>query len=498
MNEITDYLSGKRIQGSVMLSPEASSSLYDTLKCEEKRVTELVLQLEERKRVIAILQNLLSPIRRLPPEILSEIFLQYVNGRKEGPCFRCWSKDKKKNDHFYYDILPILLLAQICSYWRQTIFAMPSLWCLIQLNIRRRRPRIQLLNEWLGHSVSLPLDIKVVVETSSAPYRDVEFLLNSLIRVCSRWRTLELDMSFDPGMKNLLRKNPLTLPLLEKLSLSTSIIFNHDRLLAFANAPQLASFSFSAIAPPFRDVKFLDMAFPSSQITELKLSNVSNSDASHLYSLVRNCTLLRSLDIRLFDIQENSVSSYIQNHGVIHLTHLRVLHVKFRGLRGSPEILDAFRLPALKELVLEHPYDLDDLQDDEDEDDFDVLGPFSTLFDRKCPKSALVNLQKRSGFELKSFELDGITSIASHGLLDFLRVVPTLESLTLEGCYLDVADLCESLTVGKKTKEIRDWGKEGEERKEDQIQEQETRYQQRRPDTPKFDQDPSGPKQRMG
>ncbi|KAK7462388.1 hypothetical protein VKT23_007987 [Stygiomarasmius scandens] len=467
MDEVAEYLSGKQIHGALLLSPEVSSSLSDMLVCERKRASKIeALQskiaalLDEHKRVIANLQNVLSPIRRLPPEILSEIFLRYIWIRRIGDS---WPVEKNEANLFYRDLPPIVLLSQVCSFWRQTITFTPCLWSLIQLTVRKHYdyPNTQLFGEWLGRGVNCPLDIVVTIPSILGRFGDSAFPLDALINVCSRWRTFELDMGFQ-GMAPLLQKEPLDLPLLEKVSLSTSVVLPHsNRLSVFANASRVTSFTFNAEIPPRTDVVLID--FPSSPITELNLGNVSGSDPSLICRFIKDCPLLESLSVKLDDITDGCIARIIQDIGVIHLARLRVLRVEFTGEYGSPEFLDAFRLPALKELVLSHPYDLDELMFNWDEemwdgDDDDYFGPFTELFERVSPRTCLLNLQKRSQFELRSLNLYGITTIDAFGLVDFLRVVPSLESLDLEGCYLNVGDLCKDLMVrkpkGKKGKKV--------------------------------------------
>jgi len=48
-----------------------------------------------------------------------------------------------------------------------------------------------------------------------------------------------------------------------------------------------------------------------------------------------------------------------------------------------------------------------------------------------------------------SLTLNGITSIKSNEILEVLRVIPSLEGLAIEDCYVDVADLCKGLIVKK-------------------------------------------------
>ncbi|THV00013.1 hypothetical protein K435DRAFT_606193, partial [Dendrothele bispora CBS 962.96] len=76
-------------------------------------VDKLVRELDERKEKITRVANLLSPIRRLPAEMLTEIFMNYIE------------PDAQR----LYNALPRpLLLSQICAQWRNLVQLTPRLW----------------------------------------------------------------------------------------------------------------------------------------------------------------------------------------------------------------------------------------------------------------------------------------------------------------------------------------------------------------------------------
>ena len=68
-------------------------------------------------------QAILSPIRKLPTEILAEIFLHAADDSKV-----VWPRKNGEGE------IP-LLLGKICSYWRTLSHALPQLWSKIRLDI---------------------------------------------------------------------------------------------------------------------------------------------------------------------------------------------------------------------------------------------------------------------------------------------------------------------------------------------------------------------------
>ncbi|KAF8957587.1 hypothetical protein BDZ97DRAFT_102042 [Flammula alnicola] len=100
---------------------------------------------------------ILSPIRRLPPEILGEIFLVYrvVSGRPVS-----------------LRTSPAAVLSQVCRSWRQTAISLPPLWDTLRVDYtlastlsrpQNQRPlRIcRIMDLWFERSNPLPLDFSL-------------------------------------------------------------------------------------------------------------------------------------------------------------------------------------------------------------------------------------------------------------------------------------------------------------------------------------------------
>ncbi|KAK7460519.1 hypothetical protein VKT23_009239 [Stygiomarasmius scandens] len=450
MDDVKDYLSGKQIRGTVQLSSKVSVSLLDRLKREKKRASALkkdstasTAEIDECKRLIANIQNLLSPIRRFPPEILSEIFVQYIHGRKSWPEFRTRSTIKRKKQQFYDDLPPVVFLSQVCIFWRETIFAMPSLWSNLSFSIHKRLPPAQALAGWLNRSRTLPLNI-IIRDFRRHPYGDFSFLADNLIPFCSRWCSLELSIGFS-YLTPLLQAGPLSLPLLERVSLLPNYLLSHARLPALESAPRLRYFDVTSVAG-YNSNKQLNITLPCSRITHLALNGIPQGP-SEIFPFIQGMTSLQSLTSQLSDFPRDWESMQ-----TFEFPSLRMLHIEFLGNLGSPQFLDALKLPALRELSIKHPYDLEAIRrqfvpDDDDFFDTETMYPFDTLFSRTDPSNPLLNLYTRSGFELTHLALDGIASIRTSGLLKFLKLTPMLECLELDRCHLNIETLCEALEV---------------------------------------------------
>ncbi|KDQ65153.1 hypothetical protein JAAARDRAFT_168081, partial [Jaapia argillacea MUCL 33604] len=84
----------------------------------------------KRKREGAFLhvqdiQSLSSPIRHLPPEILSEVFMDCLDQDHKGPLLHTQP----------------LLLSAVCCHWRVVALATPALWSTISFQLRHEQPQ---------------------------------------------------------------------------------------------------------------------------------------------------------------------------------------------------------------------------------------------------------------------------------------------------------------------------------------------------------------------
>ena len=105
----------------------AESDLFQ-LETEVARVQvvlrHLSRQLDETRTKITVHKALLSPIRRLPDELLSEIFIH---------CLPDQRKMDAKHDSFRIGEAP-LLLGSVCGRWRVVSLATQELWSFVRVN----------------------------------------------------------------------------------------------------------------------------------------------------------------------------------------------------------------------------------------------------------------------------------------------------------------------------------------------------------------------------
>jgi hypothetical protein len=140
--------------------------------------------LVEVSDVISDLKATLSPIKRMPDEILALIFEH------------CLPKRSPDNPSFDYPSHTLPRLGLVCSSWRQIAHAHPRLWCNVDLNIHQSKkiftqtlPR--LLN-WIHRSGSLPLSLTLrqYFGRASEACDGLDDVFNAIALHAPRWKTM--------------------------------------------------------------------------------------------------------------------------------------------------------------------------------------------------------------------------------------------------------------------------------------------------------------------
>lgn len=345
-----------------------------------------------------------NPLRPLPEEILSEIFLYCVN--EESPS----------------TTTPPLTLTWVCRYWRRIALSLNRLWTQINLGERGADPSndTRLLDLWVSRAGStLPLDLKMCHEMKDNerpvffdPLRGerylvgMKFLVDKLLSISHRWRSLELHALdlyvLDPVLRGLVKGAPQ----LERLSVSTKYFdfFGSVHFIDLDSCPSLQSMRL--LCP---------MLCPTLQ------SQVANSMTTleiRFCPLMRDCLTwlsicpnLERLNVRFFRAVASSLPRDRSPLALKRLTHLTISC--FSDDSDPCPLLDILHLPALSDFAL----DMNGLLHSELNDSW---------------SDQLLTTIGRSNAPLERLLLLG-TPMTSNALLRLLKITPHLKHLTLSG-----------------------------------------------------------------
>ncbi|KIJ15882.1 hypothetical protein PAXINDRAFT_11459 [Paxillus involutus ATCC 200175] len=248
--------------------------------------------LEKRKHIVASMeahQAFISCIRRLPPEILGEIFIQCL---PPHPHIKPSSRAAP------------LLLTRICRGWRQVAFSTPRLWCSLELwwpRLPRIQQESQFYHHWLSRARSCPLSLAVDASCYRRDVRAYE-VTESLQPYTSQ--VARLLLAFDEvTAPELLLKD---VPMLEHLTLRGWLGHWHPRRISITQ-PQPRLRSLTIISKPFSPgvLSFFDPGW--ANLTRVEVSLLSRPAESNLgvfWTLLQLCPNLE--DFIFSSVQEHN------------------------------------------------------------------------------------------------------------------------------------------------------------------------------------------------
>ncbi|KAK7456439.1 hypothetical protein VKT23_010687 [Stygiomarasmius scandens] len=255
--------------------------------------------------------GLLSPVRKLPVEVLGEIFKFYV-WEEEKNVSSIFGLRRRTGKRTFFMSAGILNAASTCTLWRAVARSIPSLWSNIIIRFDSRyefggcwaiQPE-EILTTLLRYSATYPLTITAHLY---GPTRDVDPSLpfrshfhyhlysffEPLLQECSRWKSLTL--SVDDAVLNDLAEKCLeldsTFPLLEDFNLvfspSCENIYEED-WSAHLTSKTFTSAPIHRLALPEWIIRGKNL-FDLSQVTSLTLDifSMKISISSLVYQLFR-------------------------------------------------------------------------------------------------------------------------------------------------------------------------------------------------------------------
>ncbi|KAJ6507761.1 hypothetical protein C8R47DRAFT_1099485 [Mycena vitilis] len=327
-------------------------------------------------------RSMLSALRKLPNELLVQIFLacreDTVLGVGELRFASSW------------------IMTRVCGLWREVAISTPSLWAVIDVSrwskgYTSERCLIQLLTQQIQWSGAVPLTLQwEQPKTLSEEGR--QSMLELLLSVAHRWRDANLVLSHQDYAD--VFKHQRSFPLLHKLGLSRTE--PSSREYTFPACPLLRDLAL----PPQPSLERLD--FPWAQLRTCRFSASPPGDVLALIRLMPNlveASIDRTRNIQHQDHHTETTSPTLQR-----------LSIALYG-DGTEDLLRALLAPALQHLVVENSH----------------LGPelHGFLVRSRCTLTSL---------RLRYIKLPGPM------LLDILASTPDLTQLAVLDSEMDVSD----------------------------------------------------------
>ncbi|KAJ7584250.1 hypothetical protein C8J56DRAFT_953045 [Mycena floridula] len=371
----------------------------------------LVTQRASKRREVEGYRSVLHPIRRLPKEILCEIFLSFVNEEIE---------DSEENSSLDPSSM-IWILPQVSADWRSIVLSFPRMWSTVRLtdedfDMDRLPNTIRMLEAQLHRSGSYELSLTIDSPVSLAINSSVDLskshlLFENLFSTSSRWKQLFIFTT----VKSLETFAPLrgSLPSMTTL-----------HLWVYGDEPLVSEVSMFEFAPKltklFGDPYMLQkLNLPFSQI----VTYGQNRDDGFARDDGFTCTAYAALLSRMTNLEEIRTACLVDSEEdlfrgldgntvpttVTFPSLSRVVLLRAEGEEGAEHNTDECSLvprltvPALKELEIEIHQSMDQLR----------------------------ALLRRSQCSLMTLSLKAY-AVPDEACIDLLKVIPTLTSFTFE------------------------------------------------------------------
>ncbi|KAJ7451325.1 hypothetical protein FB451DRAFT_1284199 [Mycena latifolia] len=264
-----------------------TGSLSARLACYDDEIAKLEAQLTKLVAERATLRaqyddcrGLCAPIRRLPTEILGEIFALTVASTPT-----CSLLDRLAQ-------MPLLILSRVCARWHAIIMDTPAFWGTIHLHgglwlsPKWTQTVMRLLQSALDRGRDVPLTVSFTNASLTPPHVPA---LDLLARHSERWRVAKFgcpfkDMHHFAGIEG-------RLPLLEMLELNTYGEHDSAPVEFFRGAPRLRKIAFARglgtnVATPALDqLHLLGYKQLTSRHLAMAVSGMANLSQAHAFQL---------------------------------------------------------------------------------------------------------------------------------------------------------------------------------------------------------------------
>ncbi|KAJ7253540.1 hypothetical protein C8J57DRAFT_1473857 [Mycena rebaudengoi] len=389
-NIIPDDAECQQIRDFLVDPCKEAAHLAEQIARMQKVLEDLTQKHDDLAEFIDAHLALVSPARRLPDDVVREIFVASLPTHANRNC----AINARE---------PPLLLCAISRSWRNLALSTPQLWASIHIvapSSDKTERMINTVHAWLARSGALPLSISLTVSRSTWPSPDASPLLTALIRFSLRWNHIRFILP-PYQLEPLSSLSPEDVPILEEAivdGLANEAVDSQTIMsprLAFLRTTSLWSVSLNSefISPstPIR-LEFL---------RHLSFENVGGNQfyiSSHsALEILRRCALLETCAILIWGDLDGSLTLPCR------LEHLRNLCVRSAG-NGGTRFFEILVLPNLRRLEYSGQSD----------PHFHFLPLLSSAHSVEC----LVILNSQT---------------LTAALLDVLRLTPLLEELVLSG-----------------------------------------------------------------
>ncbi|KAF8172440.1 hypothetical protein BJ912DRAFT_1148157 [Pholiota molesta] len=285
--------------------------LEDGISAAELHVRNLRQEREDLLQQIDKYRTLTSPVRRLPPDVLREIFIACLPDDR-NPTMGC-------------DEAPVVL-TRVCASWRSIAMNEARLWAALHIPVPRSGPvfdasydlttgeritvmevldtRLAAVREWIKRSGSLPLSFSLHEHDVYPPSDYAGLFLRCISDYRMRWKSISL-VCAATSFSKIREIPPSEVPLLETLSLLLSRPDSaNTKVLKWKDSPIFSASRIRSVSLCSLNAPIFEFPFRWSQLTHFCIksdqwSTIAETTIDDIISILDNCSNLVSCDIRL-------------------------------------------------------------------------------------------------------------------------------------------------------------------------------------------------------
>ncbi|KAJ6498733.1 hypothetical protein C8R45DRAFT_93465 [Mycena sanguinolenta] len=322
----------------------------------QKALDKLTAERDALEAYVDAHKALLSPVRRLPRDIIETIFLACL------PTHRNCAMSAQE--------APVLL-GRICGSWRAISLSTPLLWSRLHIVEPARMPnsthivaaayetkvaqRLEVARAWLRRSGSCPLSISLQTglhhnmplpaSSTSTPSEDL--FLNILIPLALRWQ--DISLTIPPSVQALSDLTEWDVPLLKSLKIAeymTNAPHTHPQWDSILHAPALSKLSLAGC-----DIPSSSLPVRWSNLTDLSLlgSAWGTQTCQDILDILSRCSQLRTCKVAILEFADGYLQDSIVECPFLHSIEL---YSRASALHHSGCLLSRLSAPDLQSFTL--------------------------------------------------------------------------------------------------------------------------------------------------
>ncbi|KAK1221520.1 hypothetical protein PQX77_015639 [Marasmius sp. AFHP31] len=322
---------GRHVVLQYLSDAEKDSDSYDL---EISKLKAAILLLEARqtglKKAMEKYRSLLAPIRRLPSEVLLEIFAYFC----------------EESDIIEDKIPEAQTLSSVCRHWREIVTSTPGLWSSFCIDFTYHAESVsasytKITSLFMTRSKTSPLHISMSFPSDACMVFNMDVTLKLLVNHSHRWESLQIS-----GVEYLshYHRGAFDLPNLRRLELNTDPENGDDeieiQLPSFSNCPALTSVNLHFAFPEAVD----QIVLPWSQVRDLTVLNCfdrATFSALGRCGNVEQLTLINMID-DIIEYDERAIAALPNDFSPPKLTRLEVRSGRCRMPRERRSCIPIF------------------------------------------------------------------------------------------------------------------------------------------------------------